>query len=193
MELKLTSHLTRSHNISSITLRITLWNSRSSHRPILSYFKILLINKSIRVWSSKTKTIKITTMRTSSKVFHNTNLSFTIRSNQTILLNKPMCLKLNFKSYTTFTNICFTSNPKNRIIKLHTTHSLPSPIYSSNIYNTFFTLTLSQEIKRKSIIVHTKSIGQSRINFRRFTKHKMSDSLFIRITSIVIITTLYFS
>ena len=133
-------------------------------------------------------------MSTSTKVFHNTNLSNTIRCNQTILLNKPMSLKFNFKCNTTFTRSCISIiKPKNRIIELHTTHSLPSPISSFNVHCTSITLTLSKKVKRKSVIIHTKGISQSRINFRRFTKHKMSNGFLIRVTFIIIFTTFYFS
>ena len=128
------------------------------------------------------------------KVFHNTNLSYTIRSNQTILLNEPVCLKLNFKSSTTFTRSCISSvKPKYRIIELHTTHSLPSPICSINIYYTSSTLSFCKEIKWESIIIHTKSIGEHRINLTRFGKHKMSNSFLIRITTVIIVTTLHFT
>ena len=171
VELKLRSHLTRSHNITTITLRITLRNSRSSQRPISTNFQIVSRNISIWIRSCKTKTIKITTIWSFTKVFHNTNLSNTIRSNQTILLNKPMSLKLNIKHYTTLSNITCCSTSKNLVIKLHTTHSLPCPINSINIYYTSWTLTFSKECQRKSIIIHTISIGESRVNLSRFSKH----------------------
>ena len=53
VELKLTLHLTRTHYIRTITLRVTFTNCRSSHRPILTSFKIIKINISIRIRISK--------------------------------------------------------------------------------------------------------------------------------------------
>ena len=169
MELKLTCHLTRTHNITSITFRIRFTNGRSSHRPIFTYSKIVRVNKSIRIRSSKFKTIKETTMSTLTKVFHNTNLSNTIRSNQTILFNKPMSSKFNIEHSTTLTRSSIRSvKPKNIIIELHTTHSLPSPLNSLNIFNTSSSLPFSKECKREPIIIHTISVCQSIIKFLRF-------------------------
>ena len=144
VELKLTSHLTRTHNVTSITLRIRFTDSRSSHRPILTNCKVRRIYINIRIRSSKLKTIKITTMRTFTKVFHNTNLSNAIRSNKTILFNKPVSLKFNLKHSTTLTRSCISSvKIKYKVIKLHTSHSLPSPLNCSNINYTSTTLTFS--------------------------------------------------
>ena len=144
VELKLTLHLTRTHYIRTITLRVTFTNCRSSHRPILTRLKIFRINISIRIRISQLKTIKITTMRTFTKVFHNTNLSNAIRSNKTILFNKPVGLKLNIKHSTTLTRSCISSvKIKYKVIKLHTSHSLPSPLNCSNINYTSITLTFS--------------------------------------------------
>ncbi|AXF52167.1 MAG: hypothetical protein [crAssphage sp. isolate ctcc615] len=194
MELKLRSHLTRTHNITPITFRIRFTNGRSSHRPIFTYSKIAKIDISIRIGSCKLKTINKTTMRAFSTIFHNTNLSMTIRSNQTILFNKPMSSKLNFKNSTTFTRSSITCvKPKNVIVKFHTTHSFPSPLNRIYIFNTSSTLTLCKESKRKSIIVHTISVCKSIIYFLRFRQHKMSNGFLIRITTVIIITTRYFS
>ena len=133
-------------------------------------------------------------MRTFAKVFHNTNLSNTIRSNKTILFNKPVSLKLNIKHSTTLTRSCIRCiKIKYKVIKLHTTHSLPSPLNSSNIYYTSTTLTFSQKCQRKPIIVHTISISKNIVNFLWFRKHKMSNGFFIRITTVIIISTRYFS
>ena len=194
VELKLTSHLTRTHNVTSITLRIRFTDSRSSHRPILTNSKIRRIYINIRIRSSKFKTIKITTVRTFTKILHNTNLRYTIRSNKTILLNKPMSSKLYIKHSTTLT-WCSISCIKvnNIIIELHTTHSLPSPLNSFNVFNTSTTLTFSKECQRKSIIIHTISIGESIINFLWLRQHKMSNGFLIRITTVIVITTRYFS
>ena len=194
MKLKLRSHLTRTHNITTITLRIRFRNGRSSHRPILTNFKILRINISVRIRSSKFKTIKETTMRSFTKIFHNTNLSMTIRSNKTILFNKPVSSKFYVKHSTTLTRSSISCvKPKNIIIELHTTHSLPSPLNSRNVFNTSITLTLSKECKRETVVVHTISISQSIINFLWLGQHKMSNGFFIRITTVIIITTRYFS
>ena len=133
-------------------------------------------------------------MRAFTKILHNTNLRNTIRSNKTILFNKPMSSKFNIKHSSTFTRSSISCvKIKNIIIELHTTHSLPSPLNCLNILNTSTSLSFSKECKRKTIIIHTISVRQSIINFLRFSKHKMSYGFFIGITTIIIITTRYFS
>ena len=133
-------------------------------------------------------------MSTRTHILHNTNMSTTIRSHKTILFNQPMSSKFNFKHTTTFTRSSISRiEEDNIIIKLHTTHSLPSPSFSTNISNTSTTLTFCKKSKRKSIIIHTKSIGESLINFLRLSKHKMSNGFFIGITTVIIITTRNFS
>ena len=131
---------------------------------------MLRIYISIRIRTSKLKAINITTMRTRTHILHNTNLCYTIRSNKTILLNKPMSSKFYFKHSTTFTRSNIRCvKVKNIIIKLCSTHSLPSPLNCINIYSTNRTLTFSQECKRESIIVITISISQNVVNFRSFS------------------------
>ena len=194
MKLKLTCHLTRTHSITTITITERFTNSRSSHRPILTNSKKVKVNINIRIWVSQLKAIKITTMSTSSKISHNTNLSNTIRSNQTILFNKPMSCKFNIKCSTTLTRSSISCvKPYNIIIELHTTHSLPIPLNLINVNNTSVTLTFSKESKWKSIIVHTIGISQDRINLSRLLCHKISNSSLIRITTVIITTTRYFS
>ena len=170
MELKLRSHLTRSHNITSISLRITLRNSRSTKCPIFTYSQVVSVNIGIRIRISNLKSIQETTVSTRTKVFHNTNLTIAVRSNQTILLDKPVSSKLNIKHSTTLTRslVTISVKPKNVIIKLSTSHSLPSPLNSIDVYNTDCSLTFSQECKRESIVVITISIGQNVIDFRSF-------------------------
>ena len=63
MELKLRSHLTRSHRITSVALRIRFRNRRSSHTPILTFSKHFGINKSIRIRISNLQQISITIRR----------------------------------------------------------------------------------------------------------------------------------
>ena len=168
MILKLRLHLTRSHNITTIALRIRSRNSRSSHTPILTLSKHFRINVNIRIRSSQLKTINITTMSTRTHILHNTNLSMTIRSNQTKLLNKPVSFKFNIKHSTTLTRSSISCvEPKNTITKLHTSHSFPSPLVTRNVYNTRITLTFSEKSQRESIIIHTKSIGKNLINLSR--------------------------
>ena len=119
-------------------------------------------------------------MSTFTKIFHDTNCGTTVRSNKTPLFNKPMSSKFNFKHSTTFTRSSIRSiKPNNIVIELHTTHSLPSPSFSVNINCTSTTLTFSKKSKRKSIIIRTKGISQSLINFLRLSKHKMSNGFFI--------------
>ena len=194
VELKLRSHLTRSHNVTTITLRITLRDSRSAKSPILTSCKQIRIYKSIRIRTSNLKSIEITTMSTRTKVFHNTNLSHTIGCNQTILLNKPMSSKFNLKLSTTLTRSSICSvEPKNIVIKLSTTHSLPSPLNCVNINCTDRTLTLCQERKRESIIVITISISQNVVDFRSFSNGKISNGFLVRVTTVIISATFYFS
>ena len=59
MELKLRSHLTIRHRIASITFRIRFTNSRSTHRPIHSWFKEIRIYISFWIRSCKFKDISI--------------------------------------------------------------------------------------------------------------------------------------
>ena len=133
-------------------------------------------------------------MSTRTFILHNTNLSTTIRSNQTILFNKPVSFKLNIKHSTTLTRSSISCvEPKNTITKLHTTHSLPSPLVTWNINNTCITLTFSKKSQRESIIIHTKSIGKNLINLSRLRKHKIGNGFFIRITTVIILSTRYFS
>jgi multidrug efflux pump subunit AcrB len=107
---------------------------------------------------------------------------------------EPMSGKFYFKHSTTFTRSSVSGvEIKNIIIKLSTTHSLPSPLYSININCTNSTLTFCQECKRETVIVITKSIGQNVVNFRSFSNSKISNGFLIRVTTVIIITTRYFS
>ena len=63
LELKLTSHTTRPHNITPVTFRIRLRNCRSRHTPIHSFSKPTRIYKSLWIRRSKFKQISITIRR----------------------------------------------------------------------------------------------------------------------------------
>ena len=190
MELKLRSHLTRSHRIAPVTLRIRLTNSRSTHTPILTFSKHFRVNKSIRIRIGQLNKISIT-IRRLSQVFLNTKLSLTIRTNKTILLNKPVTSSMNLKFSTTKTRLSISCiKVRNKVSKLHTTHRTPSPLNSSNVINTRTSLTLCHKRQRKAVIVHTIIISQKSINFNRFLKLKISNTLFIRVSSILIQTLL---
>ena len=169
MELKLRSHFTRSHRITSITFRIRFRNSRSSQTPIFTYSKQFIRNISIGIRISQFNKISIS-IRRLAKIFLNTNLSTTIRSNQTILFNKPMSTGMNFNFSTTKTSFSTSRNiaMSNEISKFHTTHSIPSPLNSRNVNSTSSSLTFCHKRQRKTVVVHTIIISNKSIYFSRF-------------------------
>ena len=88
-----------------------------------------------------------------------------------MLFNKPMSRDVNFKFCTInarLYNSCIKIS--NKISKLHTTHSLPSPLDSSNVFNTTRTLTFSHKRQWKTVVIHTVIISQKTVDFNTFEK-----------------------
>ena len=101
-----------------------------------------------------------------------------------------MSTKMNFKFSTTFTRSSISSiKVSYHISKLHTTHSLPSPLNSFNIFNTILTLSLCHKGKWKTVIIHTKIVSNETVNIFRLSKLKISNTFFIAISSIIILST----